>query len=218
MQRRGRVHRGRDGLTFQESSRTSISGSRWEFKEDLPRIGVAVLMNAPRSRDHWNGETLLDKLSHYSRSPQQRVVPSVYLRTLCLWSVQFSICRLLRCWLHYYTHTSLTLAARHENVWLHAFLISAQGRFTPAEAACGTHWIGGLVGPSSGLHTAVAKRKIPKLPVRESNPGRPTCSLVTILSSSYRCCCHVTQCEWNTRWRWVRWPNGARCWGECRDL
>jgi hypothetical protein len=52
----------------------------------------------------------------------------------------------------------------------HAFLTSAldggqwsasrPGRFTPEEWAPGTHWIGGWVGPRTGLD-AVAKRKNP---------------------------------------------------------
>jgi hypothetical protein len=42
------------------------------------------------------------------------------------------------------------------------------GRFTPRERAPVTHWIGGWVGPRSGLD-AVVKRKITS-PRRESNP------------------------------------------------
>jgi hypothetical protein len=37
---------------------------------------------------------------------------------------------------------------------------SRPGRFTPRERAAGTHWIGGWVGPRTGLD-AGAKRKIP---------------------------------------------------------
>jgi hypothetical protein len=40
-------------------------------------------------------------------------------------------------------------------------------RFTPRERSPGTHWIGGWMGPRSGLD-AVVKRKIPS-PRRESN-------------------------------------------------
>jgi len=55
-------------------------------------------------------------------------------------------------------------------VYLHDFLTSEldggewsaslPGHFTPRQRAPGTHWIGGLVDPRAGLHTA-AKRKIP---------------------------------------------------------
>jgi hypothetical protein len=48
---------------------------------------------------------------------------------------------------------------------------SQPGRFTSAEKASGTHWIGGWVGPKAGLD-AVEQRKI-YCPCRESNPGRP---------------------------------------------
>jgi hypothetical protein len=37
---------------------------------------------------------------------------------------------------------------------------SRSGRFTFREGAPGTHWIGGLVGPSAGLESVV-RRKIP---------------------------------------------------------
>jgi hypothetical protein len=37
---------------------------------------------------------------------------------------------------------------------------SRPGRFTPAKET-DTHWIGGRVGPTAGLNTAVAKRKNP---------------------------------------------------------
>jgi len=53
-------------------------------------------------------------------------------------------------------------------VWLHAFLISAldegkwsasrPSRFTPEERIRSTHWIGGCVGPRTGLD-AVTRRK-----------------------------------------------------------
>jgi hypothetical protein len=45
------------------------------------------------------------------------------------------------------------------------------GCFTPEETAPGTHWIGGWVGASVGLH-AVEESKI-SCSCRESNPGRP---------------------------------------------
>jgi hypothetical protein len=47
---------------------------------------------------------------------------------------------------------------------------SCLGRFTP-----GTHWMGGWVGPRTGLDV-VEKRKVALL-CRESNPGRPARSL-----------------------------------------
>jgi hypothetical protein len=49
----------------------------------------------------------------------------------------------------------------------------------PVALPPGTHWIGSWVGPRAHLD-AVAKRRIP-CPCRESNPGRPARSLVTIL-------------------------------------
>jgi hypothetical protein len=56
---------------------------------------------------------------------------------------------------------------------------SRPGRFIPGERAFGTHWIGGSVGPRSGLEV-VAWRRNP-CACRESNPGRPTRGLVIIL-------------------------------------
>jgi hypothetical protein len=50
---------------------------------------------------------------------------------------------------------------------------SRPGRFTSAEIAPGTHWIGGWVGPRANLD---AERTC-----RESNPGRRGRSLVTIV-------------------------------------
>jgi hypothetical protein len=54
-------------------------------------------------------------------------------------------------------------------VYLHAFLTSAldgnewsashPGPFTLRERAPGTYWIGGWMGPTAGLDTAVVKRK-----------------------------------------------------------
>jgi hypothetical protein len=48
---------------------------------------------------------------------------------------------------------------------------SRRGRFIPREIAPGTHWIGGGVGPRTGLD-AVVKRKITSLR-RDSNPDHP---------------------------------------------
>jgi len=56
---------------------------------------------------------------------------------------------------------------------LHAFVA-----LLPAEGAFNTNRKGVWFGPRAGLE-AVAKRKIP-CPCRESNPGRPAGSLVTI--------------------------------------
>jgi len=73
-------------------------------------------------------------------------------------------------------------------IQLHSFLISAlngsewsasrPGSTTSRERAPDIHWIGGLAGPTAVLD-AVTKRKNP---CRESNPGLPTCSLVTKLA------------------------------------
>jgi hypothetical protein len=47
------------------------------------------------------------------------------------------------------------------------------GSFTPGERAPGTHWIGGWVGPRTGLHD-MGKRKFLALPGLEVQPlGRP---------------------------------------------
>jgi hypothetical protein len=54
------------------------------------------------------------------------------------------------------------------------WLASCLCRFTPGEGACGTHWIGGWVGPRVGLDT-VEKRKI--LHCQELNLGHPASSL-----------------------------------------
>jgi len=58
--------------------------------------------------------------------------------------------------------------------------LHAPSALYPRERATGTHYRGGLLGPRAGLDTAVEERKIPR-PCRQSNPGRPTCSLVNIL-------------------------------------
>jgi hypothetical protein len=42
---------------------------------------------------------------------------------------------------------------------------SRPGRFTPGERFLGTHWIGGLVGPTASVEAVC--------PCWESNPGRP---------------------------------------------
>jgi hypothetical protein len=54
---------------------------------------------------------------------------------------------------------------------------SRSGHFTPGERSPGARWIGGYVGRRAGLKL-VEKRKIPSL-CRESNPDRPSRSLVT---------------------------------------
>jgi hypothetical protein len=63
-----------------------------------------------------------------------------------------------------YSSTSLT-SALDGGEWS----ASRPGRFTPVEIAPGSHWIGGWVGPRTGLD-AVEKRKI--LYCQEPNPGR----------------------------------------------
>jgi hypothetical protein len=62
--------------------------------------------------------------------------------------------------------------ALHGDEWS----VSRPCRFTPGERAPGTHRIGGWVGPRASLNT-VELRKI-CCPCRESNPGRPTRSLL----------------------------------------
>jgi hypothetical protein len=50
------------------------------------------------------------------------------------------------------------------------------GRYAPGERAPGTHWMGGLVGPSTVLD-GVEKRKFLTLAGLELRPlGRPACS------------------------------------------
>jgi hypothetical protein len=50
---------------------------------------------------------------------------------------------------------------------------SRPGRFTPGKSAPGTHWIGGWVGPATGLDN-VERRKILPLPGLELRPlARP---------------------------------------------
>jgi hypothetical protein len=69
------------------------------------------------------------------------------------------------------------------DVWIHVFLTSAlvggkwpasrPGRFTPGEIAPSAHWIGGSVGPRTGLDD-VEKRKFLTLPGLELRTlGRP---------------------------------------------
>jgi hypothetical protein len=77
-------------------------------------------------------------------------------------------------------------------VQLHVFLISALdgGEWSASWPGCfilgvrvpATHWIGGWVGPRAGLD-AVTKNPCP---FRQSNPGLPACSLVTILAELHR--------------------------------
>jgi hypothetical protein len=52
--------------------------------------------------------------------------------------------------------------------WRRVVSFTSTGRFTSREIAPGIHWIGGLVGPRTGLDT-MEKRKIPS-PCRDSNP------------------------------------------------
>jgi hypothetical protein len=57
-------------------------------------------------------------------------------------------------------------------------------QFTPGDRAPGTHWIGGWMGPITGLD-ALYERKI-SCPFGESNPGRPTGCLVAIRTEPTR--------------------------------
>jgi hypothetical protein len=83
----------------------------------------------------------------------------------------------------------------HEDVWrveveIHEFLtssldggewlVSSLSRFNRKKISPDTHWIGGWVGHRVGID-AVAKRRSP-FPCRESDPGRPTCGSVVILT------------------------------------
>jgi hypothetical protein len=74
------------------------------------------------------------------------------------------------------------------HVYIHVFLTSAlvggelsasrPGRFTPGERASCTHWIGGWVGPGTGLDD-VERRKFMPLPGLELRPlGCPTRSAI----------------------------------------
>jgi hypothetical protein len=84
-------------------------------------------------------------------------------------------------------------ALRHEDEWrsvcidppTYSSLIrgewsaSLPGRFTPGERASCTHWIGGWMGPRTGLDV-VERRKILPLPVLELRPlGRADRSTLT---------------------------------------
>jgi hypothetical protein len=65
------------------------------------------------------------------------------------------------------------------DVLIHVFLFlalvggewsaSRPGRFTPGERACGTHWVGGWVGPRASLDN-VERRKFLTLPGLELRP------------------------------------------------
>jgi hypothetical protein len=82
----------------------------------------------------------------------------------------------------------INYASRHEDAWRNAgvappLLTSAldvgvqsaphPGHFTHGKRAPSTHWIGGWLGPESGLD-AVQKRII-SCPCQELNPGHPAC-------------------------------------------
>jgi hypothetical protein len=69
-------------------------------------------------------------------------------------------------WIYVYIHVFLT-SALVERKWLS----SRPGRFIPGENAAGTHWIGGCVGPKTGLDD-VKKRKFLTLPGLELQPFR----------------------------------------------
>jgi hypothetical protein len=62
---------------------------------------------------------------------------------------------------------------------------------TPRPLYSGTLWIGSRVGPRASLVT-VMKRKT--CPCRESNPDRPSCSIVTILTELSRIQCITCMC------------------------
>jgi len=71
-------------------------------------------------------------------------------------------------------HTSLTLVL-YGGEWS----ATRCCHFIPKERVFGNHWLGRLVGHRAGLDVMV-KKKISS-PYRESNPGHPSCSLVTTL-------------------------------------
>jgi hypothetical protein len=67
-------------------------------------------------------------------------------------------------------------------VWIHIFLSSAlvgelsashSGRFTPGERATGTHWIGGWVDPTVGLHDVEKRKFLTLLGLKLRPVGRP---------------------------------------------
>jgi hypothetical protein len=64
---------------------------------------------------------------------------------------------------------------------------SHPGRFTPGLRAPCTRWIRGWVGPRSSLDAVTKSKNIIIAPCRESIPGRPAHSLVTILTELARC-------------------------------
>jgi len=68
---------------------------------------------------------------------------------------------------------------------------------TPRERAPGTHWMGGWIYPRAVFLDAVAKRKIP-YQCRQSNTGRPSRSLVTILTELPR-----LRCEWSQKLKYI---------------
>jgi hypothetical protein len=55
-------------------------------------------------------------------------------------------------------------------------------RFTPGLREPGTHWIGDWMGPRAGLDAVAKRKKSHHCSCRELNSGRPTRSLVTILT------------------------------------
>jgi hypothetical protein len=87
----------------------------------------------------------------------------------------------------------MSYMALNRDFWIvelqrHSFLTSTldgrlsashPGRFTRGERAPGTHWIGGWVGSRAGLDAAEKRNAYD---CRESEPGRPARSLITILT------------------------------------
>jgi hypothetical protein len=65
---------------------------------------------------------------------------------------------------------------------------SGPGRFTPRERAPCTHYIGGWMGPRTGLDMTAKKKNFSSLTCRKLNPGRPARTLVTILTELPRLC------------------------------
>jgi len=76
-------------------------------------------------------------------------------------------------------------------VYRHAFLTlvlngggwsaSQPSHFTPRERACGTHWIGGWVGPRTDLKGLTKRKKSHYCHCQELNPTHSTCSIVCIM-------------------------------------
>jgi hypothetical protein len=73
--------------------------------------------------------------------------------------------------------------------------VSRPGRFTRGERAHGTHWIGGWMGPRTGLDNVESRNSHPQ---RDSNPDPSTLQSV---ASRYTDCAIPTPLFWNSYFR-----------------